>query len=84
MTLSESVTTQEQQRYNFFMVLVRKGLRSDQTPVKAQILASSSVPSIIDVSARLLRIGSEAIETNNVETSVSAVKNENPQELNVH
>jgi len=66
------------------MVLALKGLRSDLTPIKDQILASSSIPSLIDVLARLLRIGSETIETNNVETSILDVKNENPQELNVH
>ena len=77
MPLSETVTTQEQQRDKFFMVLALNGLRSDLTLVKDQILASSLVPSLIDVSARLLRIGSETIETNNVETSVVAVKTDN-------
>ncbi|KAF3680178.1 putative ubiquinone biosynthesis monooxygenase COQ6-like isoform X2 [Capsicum annuum] len=66
MTLSGSVTTQEQQRDKFFMVLA---LRSDLSLIRDQILASSSIPSLIDVSARLSRIGSETNDTNNVETS---------------
>ncbi|KAH0724792.1 hypothetical protein KY284_000657 [Solanum tuberosum] len=48
MLLSESVTTQEQQRDKFFMVLTLKGLRSDLSSI---ILASSSVASLINISA---------------------------------
>ncbi|KAF3682987.1 putative late blight resistance protein -like protein R1B-14 isoform 2 [Capsicum annuum] len=83
MPLSESVTTQEQQRDKFFMVLALKGLRSDFSPIRDQILASSSISSLINVFARLSRIGSENNHTNNVETSVLAVKNANPQDQNV-
>ncbi|RVX21282.1 Retrovirus-related Pol polyprotein from transposon RE2 [Vitis vinifera] len=42
----------------FFMVLTLIGLRPDLEPVHDQILGSSSVPSLDDVFARLLRISS--------------------------
>ncbi|OIT28641.1 hypothetical protein A4A49_52660 [Nicotiana attenuata] len=84
MPLSASVTTQEQQRDKFFMVLALKGLRYDLSPTKDQILASSIVPSVVEVSARLLRIETEILDTNKVETSVLAVQNENPHEQNVY
>ncbi|OIS96656.1 hypothetical protein A4A49_60632, partial [Nicotiana attenuata] len=82
MPFTASVTTQEQQRDKFFMVLALKGLRSDLSPIKDQILATSVVPSLVEVSARLLRIGTETLDTNKVETSVLTVQNENPQEQN--
>nr|XP_033514772.1 uncharacterized protein LOC117279380 [Nicotiana tomentosiformis] len=84
MPLSASVTTQEQQRDKFFMVLALKGFRSDLSPIKDQILASFVVPSLVEVSARLLRIGTEVLDTNKVETSVLVVQNENPQEQNIY
>ncbi|OIS95930.1 hypothetical protein A4A49_52668 [Nicotiana attenuata] len=82
MPLSASVTTQEQQRDKFFMVLALKGLRSDLSPVRDQILASSTVPSLVEVSARLLRVGSETLDTTKIETSLLAVQNDNSQEKN--
>ncbi|RVW41707.1 Retrovirus-related Pol polyprotein from transposon TNT 1-94 [Vitis vinifera] len=42
----------------FFMVLTLIGLRPDLEPIRDQILGSSSVPSLDDVFARLLRISS--------------------------
>lgn len=63
---SQSVTTQEKQRASLFvcvffflnMVLALKGLRSDSSLVRDQIMASSLAPSLIDISAQLLCIGS--------------------------
>ncbi|KAK4738226.1 hypothetical protein R3W88_001923 [Solanum pinnatisectum] len=57
MPLFESFTTQEQQRDKFFMVLALKRLQSDLSSIRDQIVASSSVPSLIDILARLLCIG---------------------------
>ncbi|RVW34794.1 hypothetical protein CK203_078054 [Vitis vinifera] len=45
----------------FFMVLTLIGLRSDLEPVCDQILGSSSVPSLDDVFARLLRISTQTL-----------------------
>ncbi|RVW92274.1 Retrovirus-related Pol polyprotein from transposon RE2 [Vitis vinifera] len=42
----------------FFMILTLIGLRPDLEPIRDQILGSSSVPSLDDVFARLLRISS--------------------------
>ncbi|RVW98223.1 Retrovirus-related Pol polyprotein from transposon RE2 [Vitis vinifera] len=42
----------------FFMVLTLIGLRPDLEPIRDQILGSSSVPSLDDVFARLLRLSS--------------------------
>lgn len=52
------------------MVLALKGLRSDLGFVWDQISASPTVPSLKDVSARLLRIFSQPVDTSGAETSV--------------
>ncbi|RVX12789.1 Retrovirus-related Pol polyprotein from transposon RE1 [Vitis vinifera] len=52
------VGAQQTQLDKFFMVLTLIGLRPDLEPVRDQILGSSSVPSLDDVFARLLRISS--------------------------
>ncbi|RVW36361.1 Retrovirus-related Pol polyprotein from transposon RE2 [Vitis vinifera] len=49
---------QQIQLDKFFMVLTLIGLRPDLEPIRDQILGSSSVPSLDDVFARLLRISS--------------------------
>ncbi|RVW60104.1 Retrovirus-related Pol polyprotein from transposon RE2 [Vitis vinifera] len=49
---------QQTQLDKFFMVLTLIGLRPDLEPIRDQILGSSSVPSLDDVFARLLRISS--------------------------
>ncbi|RVW95790.1 Retrovirus-related Pol polyprotein from transposon RE2 [Vitis vinifera] len=48
----------------FFMVLTLIGLRPDLEPIRDQILGSSSVPSLDDVFARLLRISGTEVEAN--------------------
>ncbi|RVW89814.1 Retrovirus-related Pol polyprotein from transposon RE2 [Vitis vinifera] len=45
----------------FFLVLTLIGLRPDLEPVRDQILGSSSVPSLDDVFARLLRISTQTL-----------------------
>ncbi|XP_075111907.1 uncharacterized protein LOC107787662 [Nicotiana tabacum] len=84
MPLSANITTQEQQKDKFFMVLALKGPRSDLSSVRDQILSSPIVPSLLDVSARLLCIYSETIDTNKAETSVLAVQNEDPRGQSVY
>ena len=56
MPLTTDVGDQRTQIDKFFMVLTLIGLRSDLETVRDQILGSSSVPSLDDVFARLLRI----------------------------
>ncbi|RVX02837.1 Retrovirus-related Pol polyprotein from transposon TNT 1-94 [Vitis vinifera] len=56
MPLTPDVGVQQTQLDKFFMVLTLMGLRPDLEPVRDQILGSSSVPSLDDVFARLLRI----------------------------
>nr|CAN76133.1 hypothetical protein VITISV_036298 [Vitis vinifera] len=58
MPLTPDVGTQQTQLDKFFMVLTLIDLRPDLEPVRDQILGSSSVPSLDDVFARLLRISS--------------------------
>ena len=58
MPLTTDVGDQRTQIDKFFMVLTLIGLRPDLEPVRDQILGSSSVPSLDDVFARLLRISS--------------------------
>ncbi|RVW12366.1 Retrovirus-related Pol polyprotein from transposon RE1 [Vitis vinifera] len=58
MPLSTDVGDQRTQIDKFFMVLTLIGLRPDLETVRDQILGSSSVPSLDDVFARLLRISS--------------------------
>ncbi|RVW15373.1 Retrovirus-related Pol polyprotein from transposon TNT 1-94 [Vitis vinifera] len=58
MPLTLDVGAQQTQLDKFFMVLTLIGLRLDLEPVRDQILGSSSVPSLDDVFARLLRISS--------------------------
>nr|CAN73439.1 hypothetical protein VITISV_040988 [Vitis vinifera] len=58
MPLTPDVGAQQTQLDKFFMVLTLIGLRPDLEPVRDQILGSSSVPSLDDVFAHLLRISS--------------------------
>ncbi|RVW95331.1 hypothetical protein CK203_034123 [Vitis vinifera] len=58
MPLTTDVGDQRTQIDKFFMVLTLIGLRPDLETVRDQILGSSSVPSLNDVFARLLRISS--------------------------
>ena len=58
MPLTNDVGDQRTQIDKFFMVLTLIGLRPDLETVRDQILGSSSVPSLDDVFARLLRISS--------------------------
>ncbi|RVW86509.1 Retrovirus-related Pol polyprotein from transposon RE2 [Vitis vinifera] len=58
MPLTPDVGAQQTQLDKFFMVLTLIGLRPDLEPIRDQILGSSSVPSLNDVFARLLRISS--------------------------
>ncbi|RVW22138.1 hypothetical protein CK203_111314 [Vitis vinifera] len=58
MPLITNVGDQRTQIDKFFMVLTLIGLRLDLETVRDQILGSSSVPSLDDVFARLLRISS--------------------------
>ncbi|RVW86108.1 putative mitochondrial protein [Vitis vinifera] len=55
MPLTPDVGAQQTQLDKFFMVLTLIGLRPDLEPIRDQILGSSSVPSLDDVFARLLR-----------------------------
>ncbi|RVW60738.1 Retrovirus-related Pol polyprotein from transposon TNT 1-94 [Vitis vinifera] len=58
MPLTTNVGDQRTQIDKFFMVLTLIGFRLDHETVRDQILGSSSVPSLDDVFARLLRISS--------------------------
>ncbi|RVW68854.1 Retrovirus-related Pol polyprotein from transposon TNT 1-94 [Vitis vinifera] len=58
MPLTPDVGAQQTQLDKFFMVLTLIGLRPDLEPICDQILGSSSVSSLDDVFARLLRISS--------------------------
>ncbi|RVX15733.1 hypothetical protein CK203_005488 [Vitis vinifera] len=58
MPLTPDVGVQQTQLDKFFIVLTLIGLHPDLEPVRDQILGSSSVPSLDDVFARLLRISS--------------------------
>ena len=61
MPLITDVGAQQTQIDKFFMVLTLIGLRSDLEAVRDQIFGSSSVSSLDDVFARLLRISSTQI-----------------------
>ncbi|KAJ7961891.1 Retrovirus-related Pol polyprotein from transposon TNT 1-94 [Quillaja saponaria] len=56
--LTTDLADQEAQRDKLFMILTLYGLRADLDPVRHQILASPSIPSMEEVFARLLRISS--------------------------
>ena len=58
MPLTTDVGDRRTQIDKFFMVLTLIGLRPDLETIRDQILGSSSVPSLDDVFARLLRISS--------------------------
>ncbi|RVW28583.1 Retrovirus-related Pol polyprotein from transposon RE1 [Vitis vinifera] len=58
MPLTPDVGAQQTQLDKFFMVLTLIGLRPNLESIRDQILGSSSVPSLDDVFARLLRISS--------------------------
>ncbi|RVW82292.1 hypothetical protein CK203_041676 [Vitis vinifera] len=58
MPLTPDVGAQQTQLDKFFMVLTLIGLCPDLEPIRDQILGSSSVPSLDDVFARLLRLSS--------------------------
>ncbi|RVW42526.1 Retrovirus-related Pol polyprotein from transposon TNT 1-94 [Vitis vinifera] len=58
MPLTPDVGAQQTQFDKFFMVFTLIGLRPDLESIRDQILGSSSVPSLDDVFARLLRISS--------------------------
>ncbi|RVX02515.1 Retrovirus-related Pol polyprotein from transposon RE2 [Vitis vinifera] len=58
MPLTPDVGAQQTQLDKFFMILTLIGLHSDLEPIRDQILGSSSVPSLDDVFARLLRLSS--------------------------
>ncbi|OIT30712.1 hypothetical protein A4A49_43700, partial [Nicotiana attenuata] len=73
MPFTDKMDVQERQRDRFFMVLALIGLRSDLSSVRDQILASASVPTLEEVSARLLRITSTP-EVNSYDTSIMAVQ----------
>ncbi|OIT02048.1 hypothetical protein A4A49_56809, partial [Nicotiana attenuata] len=78
MTFTDKLDDQERQRDRFFMVLALIGLRSDLSSVRDQILASASVPTLEEVSAKLLRITSTP-EVNSYDTSIMAVQTNNFQ-----
>ena len=58
MPLTPDVGAQQTQLDKFFMVLTLIGLRPDLEPVRHQIPGNSSVPSLDDVFAHLVRISS--------------------------
>ncbi|RVW96584.1 hypothetical protein CK203_020287 [Vitis vinifera] len=58
MPLTPDVGAQQTQLDKFFMVLTLIGLRPDLESIRDHILGSSSIPSLDDVFARLLRISS--------------------------
>lgn len=74
MPFAEKITEQEQQRDKFFMVLALIGLKPDLSSVRDQILTSPTIPSLEDVSARLLRISSHTAPSGEIESSVLAVQ----------
>ncbi|KAG8639966.1 hypothetical protein MANES_13G009802v8 [Manihot esculenta] len=74
MPFTNDVDVQEGQRDNFFMVLALIGLRSDLCSLKDQILTGSVIPTLEDVSARLLRISLSKSDATDMESSVLAVQ----------
>ncbi|RVW90255.1 hypothetical protein CK203_036770 [Vitis vinifera] len=78
MPLTTDVEDQRTQIDKFFMVLMLIGLRSDIETVRDQILGSSSVPSLDDVFARLLRISStQTLPSDNTSDSSMLVSQTN-------
>ncbi|RVW14374.1 hypothetical protein CK203_090511 [Vitis vinifera] len=80
MPLTTDVGDQRTQIDKFFMVLTLIGLRPDLETVRDQILGSSSVPSLDDVFARLLRISStQTLPSDNTSDSSVLVSQTNSQ-----
>ena len=78
MPLTTDVRDQRTQIDKFFMVLTLIGLRPDLETVRDQILGSSSVPSLDDVFARLLRISStQTLSSDNTSNSSVLVSQTN-------
>ena len=77
MPFTENIAEQEKQRDKFFMVLALIGLRPDLSSVRDQILTGSIVPTLEDISARLLRISTTPAAPPNIEASAFAVQNSN-------
>ncbi|RVW27694.1 Retrovirus-related Pol polyprotein from transposon TNT 1-94 [Vitis vinifera] len=78
MPLTTDVGDQRTQIDKFFMVLTLIGLRLDLETVRNQILGSSSVPSLDDVFARLLRISStQTLPSDNTSDSFVLVSQTN-------
>ncbi|XP_075075263.1 uncharacterized protein LOC142162667 [Nicotiana tabacum] len=71
--MTYNLFTRRDREKDFFMVLALIELRSDLSSVRDQILASASVPTLEEVSARLLRITS-TLEVNSYDTSIMAVQ----------
>ncbi|KAG8633986.1 hypothetical protein MANES_17G000983v8 [Manihot esculenta] len=72
MPFTDDVDAQEQ-RDKFFMVLALIGLRPDLCFVKDQILIGSIIPTLEEVSVRLLRIFLSKSDTTDMESLVLAV-----------
>ncbi|RVW99739.1 Retrovirus-related Pol polyprotein from transposon TNT 1-94 [Vitis vinifera] len=80
MPLTTNVGDQRIQIDKFFMVLTLIGLRPDLETVRDQIFSSSSVPSLDDVFARLLRISStQTLPSDNTSNSSVLVSQTNSQ-----
>ncbi|KAJ9680065.1 hypothetical protein PVL29_019370 [Vitis rotundifolia] len=80
MPLTTDVGDQRTQIDKFFMVLMLIGLHPDLETVRDQILGSSSVPSLDDMFARLLRISStQTLPSNNTSDSSMLVSQTNSQ-----
>ncbi|RVX13579.1 Retrovirus-related Pol polyprotein from transposon RE2 [Vitis vinifera] len=78
MPLTTDVRDQRTQIDKFFMVLMLIGLRSDLETIRDQIIDSSSVPSLDDVFARLLRISStQTLSSDNTSNSSVLVSQTN-------
>ena len=80
MPLTTDVGDQRTQIDKFFMVLTLIGLRPDLETVRDHILGSSSIPSLDDVFARLLRISStQTLTSDNTSDSSVLVSQTNSQ-----
>ncbi|KAG8645590.1 hypothetical protein MANES_10G074337v8 [Manihot esculenta] len=73
MLFTDDVDAQEEQRDKFFMVLTLIGLQFDLCSVKDQILTGSIIPTLEDVSARLLHISLSMSDAIDMESSVLAM-----------
>ncbi|RVW65566.1 Retrovirus-related Pol polyprotein from transposon RE1 [Vitis vinifera] len=81
MPLTTDVGDQRTQIDKFFMVLTHIGLRPNLETVCDQILGNSSVPSLDDVFARLLRISStQTLSSDNTSDSSELVSQTNSRE----